>query len=510
MALRYSLILLAFLIGPGCCTAQAVHLDPTFGTDGFSTTPIGTGVDRAMGVALQPDGAIVLAGHGVNDLAVVRYTYEGVLDDGFGTGGKTVVSFNGAHSELRAVCIQPDGAIVAAGFTSGNFAVLRLLSNGVMDPDFGTEGVATTLVGSSGLAYCMALQPDGRILVGGTCAEGIALARYMPDGSLDPSFGNGGTLVIAVGYVNAEAAGIALLPDGRIMVCGSALMHNATNDTYEQDLVLLRLLQNGTGDPTFGDDGLLTYTDEQDAGNEMGRAIVLQPDGQSVVSGLWYNTVDNTQHFLTARFNADGILDPEFGNNGVALTNIGSNYTEVRDVALQPDGKILVVGSNYQDIVLARYHGNGQLDMTFSDDGTLETDFADSYEYGTAVELQADGRIVVAAYTSYFCADRDFAVVRYTNELTSSVNGPSSTEQQFRIRQSNVPGAFWMDAALEERSHIGLRIVDAMGREVMFRDLGMRAAGIMTERIDLTLLSAGSYVVELIGLSNAIGRVIVP
>lgn len=509
--------LLLIVISGHFCAAQAVHLDPTFGNAGFSTTPIGNGVDRAMALALQPDGAIVLAGYGVNDLAVVRYTGEGVLDEGFGAAGKVVVSFNGQHSELRAVTVQPDGSIVAAGFTSvpgptgnpGNFVVLRLLADGTQDPSFGTNGVVTTQVGSSALAYCMALLPDGRILLGGAASEGLALARYMSDGSLDPSFGSGGTLVIPIGFINAEANGVGLLPDGRIMVCGSASMYNTTADVYEQDLVLLRLLENGQGDPTFGDNGLLTYTDAQAIGDEIGRALLLQPDGRCVVSGVWYDHTANAQHFLTVRFNLDGTLDTGFAGDGVALTNIGSNYTEMRDVTLQPDGKILVVGSNYQDIVLVRYHSDGQLDMALSDDGTLETDFADSYEYGTAVELQPDGRFVVAAYTSYFCADRDFAVVRYTNELTISVNGSSSQQPRVRIRYADVPGVVWLDATIGTNTRLGVSLMDAMGREVIYKDLGV-CAGAITERLDLNILAAGSYVVKLNGLPNAIGRVILP
>lgn len=508
--------LLMALAQTWAASAQSVVLDATFGTGGFATNAVGAGVDRAMALAVQADGRLVLGGHGVNDMALVRYMPDGVLDPTFGTGGVKVISFNGNPSEVRGVAIQPDGRILAAGFTSvpgptgnpGNFVLLRHLPNGDPDPSFGNNGRVLTQVGSSSLAYCLLLQPDGRILVGGSASNGMAIARYLPDGTLDASFGTGGTRVIAFDLPNGDITGLALGPNGTILAVGSGLIYHEAQEVYELDQVLLRLQADGTNDATFGDGGMVIYDEEATANNDVGRAVLVQEDGNLVTAGLSMSTNGGDQFVMVSRYLPDGTPDAGFGQDGTTLTDINSNYTEVRGAVLQSDGKILVTGSDFQDIVLVRYLPNGEIDHDFGTDGLIHTDFGDSYEYGTAITLQPDGKVLVAAYTSYFCDDRDFAIVRYTNDITTAVPEGSASTVPLAICGSR--GIIAADFTLDASASVGFIIRDALGRRVTDVQRGVLPPGARTEQFDISALRPGTYSLELMGGRCGVARFVVP
>jgi uncharacterized delta-60 repeat protein len=185
-------------------------LDTRFGTGGrVSTSGLG-----ASSVLLQPDGKIVVAGAGL-----LRFNTDGSPDATFGTGGQLSTSF-----AASGVVLQPDGSIVVSG---GNFALARYNLNGTLDTTFGNNGLASaSFAGTSG-AFGLALQPDGRFVVAGTVSpatgsSSMALARFNPNGSLDPTFGTAGTVTTDFGPGNASALGVALQPDGRIVVAGKS------------------------------------------------------------------------------------------------------------------------------------------------------------------------------------------------------------------------------------------------------------------------------------------------
>lgn len=214
------------------------ELDSTFGDNGRVWTSI-RGYDRATGVALQPDGKIVVAGRAkINfaanyDFALARYTAEGELDDSFGDGGSVV--FPVLDDNLgRKLVIQPDGKIVIAGYacedTKGGdeycfFGVARVDGRGVLDPSFGGTGIVHTDVGD-GFPYDVALQPDNKIVALGIHGNltdfrsNVVLVRYLPDGSLDGTFGYNGISETNYGYLRNAAGDIRIQADGQIVVCG--------------------------------------------------------------------------------------------------------------------------------------------------------------------------------------------------------------------------------------------------------------------------------------------------
>ncbi|MFM9965933.1 MAG: delta-60 repeat domain-containing protein [Planctomycetaceae bacterium] len=158
------------------------------------------------------------------------------------------------------------------------------------------------------------------------------------------------------------------------------------------------LLAAGNLDPTFGAGGLVTTGFEA-------RSVAIQSDGKIVVAGT--TTFDGKDAFTLERFNSDGTLDSSFDEDGKLITSFGTSRAVAASMALQADGKIVVVGyaidgSNY-DFALARYNSDGSLDTSFDEDGKLTTDFGTPNDYANSVVIQGDGKIVVAGLVSGGC-----------------------------------------------------------------------------------------------------------
>lgn len=254
------------------------------------------GSSYVSAVLVQPDGKIVAAGssavHMLSDFALARYNRDGRLDPSFGTGGIVLTDISGAGSqdEISAATLQRDGRIVAAGYsnTAGHsqFALARYNRNGALDAAFGAGGTVLTDFGTStSVARAVAVQRNGAIVAAGYAAIGVgnydaALARYHRDGSPDPAFGTGGTVLTDFtgtgGYDQANA--VAVRRDGRILVAGQSLTLGGTR------FVLARYTPNGGLDPTFATGGtvFVDFGGMVDSAN----AMTLQRNGKVVLAGL--------------------------------------------------------------------------------------------------------------------------------------------------------------------------------------------------------------------------------
>jgi|GEM_PF-2445880 len=212
-------------------------LDTSFGRGGIVITDFGGGPDIAYALVLQPDGRIVAAGTTTNgrnqDIALARYQLDGALDASFGKDGKVRTDFFDEDDIAWALALQPDGRLVAVGYTSHNasldFAILRYTSNGLPDHSFGVGGKVATSLSPTGkgddTARAVVLQADGRIIVAGRTGMGVspvfALVRYRMDGSLDTSF-NGDGIVNITFPQGGDAYALARRPDGLLLAAGSA------------------------------------------------------------------------------------------------------------------------------------------------------------------------------------------------------------------------------------------------------------------------------------------------
>jgi uncharacterized delta-60 repeat protein len=392
-------------------------LDLMFGAGGIVTTDSG-GSDFAEALLLQPDGTLVVGGSSttnneVNRILLARYLPDGRLDATFGLAGKIATPFQ-RFTSSGALLLQSDGKLVVAGFTAdgvhpGDVLLARYQPDGTLDGTFGTGGFVTTDFGGAGgdSAAALLLQPDGKLVMGGTSspAPGLSLAilaRYLPDGQLDATFGTGGKVAATPSLSNGFAA-LLLQSDGKLVAAGST----GANRVSPPHLLLARFHSDGHLDPTFGTGGQVR-TDF--AGFAAG--LLRQADGQLVMAGISFDSGNGD--FVLARYDGDGHLDATFGTGGVVTLDFGGR-DEASGLIQQPDGKLVVAGwslvGNTGDVVLGRVHPDGSLDPTFGTGGRVRTDVG-GFEFVTALIQQPDGKLVVAGRTDAR-GTQDILLARY-------------------------------------------------------------------------------------------------
>ncbi|MCC7069653.1 MAG: hypothetical protein IT523_14560 [Burkholderiales bacterium] len=409
------------LLAAAPASAAPGDLDTTFGSGfGMVRTAIGSADGRSYAIALQPDGKIIVAGYcsnGTNDdFCLVRYLADGALDLSFNSIGKVISPIGSTDDRGRTIALQPDGKIVVAGYcwngSNYDFCLARYLADGALDTSFGSGGKIISPIGSGhDYARAIALQPDGKVVVAGHCgylptSYDFCLARYLANGTPDTSFGSNGTVISPIGSSEDSGKAIALQPDGKIVVAGTCV----GDSNY--DFCLARYQTDGTLDTSFNSTGkvISPIGSSIDDAN----AIALQPDGKIVVVGACVN--GSTYDFCLARYQSNGALDAAFGSNGKVISPIGLSNDYGQALALQPDGKIVVAGycdgvSN-NDFCLARYQANGTLDTSFGSSGTVISPIGSSYDWAYAIALQPDGKIVVAG-ECWNGSNFDFCLARY-------------------------------------------------------------------------------------------------
>lgn len=414
-------VLVAAAILVGLASAAAGDLDPTFSGDGWVRSWDFYGYTRpyfAKGVediALQPDGKIVSVGE-ISDhdglvLGAVRWTLNGDLDRSFGEAGWAAAHLGNVPS-AHAVALQPEGKIVVGGEIDFDFAgIARFKADGSLDRGFGNGGVVRDPSGFGRFIYDVAVQRDGKIVAVGTHLSrtdrhlAIAVSRYLPTGALDPSFSRDGRVSISFGGGHENGYAVALQRDGRILVAGSA-------DHYGVDLAFARLRPNGKLDRTFSRDGRQSVPFGPNRINRV-RALALQGNGRIVAAGESRLLPRyEPSRIALVRLKANGALDRHFGRR---RTSPGRHGGYARALALQPDGRILVAGLSYEDAdysgsswALLRYLPDGRLDASFGRGGVVVTDFGTSEDWAAGIALQPDGRIVVGG-SIYL----DHALARY-------------------------------------------------------------------------------------------------
>ena len=386
------LMLSLLFLPPTQAAAQAGQLDPTFGTGGIVTTDFGdqnssNNAATANAAVIQPDGKIVVVGAapGSNDFpiaAVLRYNSNGSLDSSFGTGG-IVTTSSIEDQPFTSVALQSDGKIVAV---AGGFSafVARYTSAGALDPTFGTGGIATLADINGPAASGVVIQPNGEVLV---ADRNIFL--LLSNGQPDTSFGTGGTAYNA-GY---PATTLTLLANSEIL----------TASTQDASGFISQYQSSGALDTTFGISGQLPTPGTSPGLVLLGTGEFLT--GGTLINNSAHGANGAVANaFAVARYLAVGIADASFGTNGGTTTSV-PNYPSVMTsgLAVQPSGDIVIVGtashSTTTSFALARYTASGQLDTTFGNSGTVVTIFGGGFPApevsANGVTIQPDGKIVV-------------------------------------------------------------------------------------------------------------------
>lgn len=428
------LLVICLVLYTSTCFAQAFaapgDLDLTFSDDGVALDLIQPDVNYITAVAVQPDGKIVVAGNSrfnaaySFDLAVARYNTDGTLDTSFDFDGFAILGIVPSGVVVNAMALQPDGKIVIAGYffngSNNDVIVVRYNSNGSLDTTFDTEGIVSTDISNGNeLGYGVAIQSDGKILVGGQYSGGGAfqflMIRYSTDGSLDTTFDSDGIVITTVLGANALGRSVAIQEDGKIILAG----YIDTITGY--DFAVVRLNTDGSLDTSFDEDG--TSTANFFGLNDFGREVKIQPDGKIIVVGDVFNGDDTD--FGVARFNTDGTIDTTFDNDGLVITQVNPNVFDfATSVAVQIDGKIVVGGYTFgnvnTDFAVVRYNANGSLDdalwnsssgKLFGTGGKAIFDFGQSDQI-EGIAIDSMGRIIAAGRSS-----NRFAVARLIGNL---------------------------------------------------------------------------------------------
>jgi uncharacterized delta-60 repeat protein len=372
-------------------------LDPSFATGG-KLTVAGTTFGA---VALQPDGKIVAVGGqavGVDlDFLVARFNPDGTPDTTFNTTGTKTIDFNGANDNANAVAIQSDGKIVVAGNAGNDFGVTRLNTDGTLDTTFGINGlVDVDFNGHTNRANGLAIAANGNLYVAGTVgvttAEfGFGLLALNPAGAPLASFGNNGRTAVNLVSQFEGANAIAIQPDGKLVVAGVV-------DPLGSDFAVIRLdPTTGQLDTGFGTQGLAEVN--FGPADDTAQALVIQPDGDIIAAGITTPAGrPNSSNAALARLTPAGVLDTTFGTGGKTSFQL-SAPGGINAAALQPDGEIVVVGSNSQDVVVGRMTAGGAVDTSFGTAGSTTVDTT-AQNIAKGLVLQPDGRIVVAGVTN--------------------------------------------------------------------------------------------------------------
>jgi len=357
--------------------AQPGTLDLTFDTDGFALADMGD--DYAYSITLQTDGKILMVGYSYMadyDISVARFNADGSPDNTFDGDGKLTTDFGGFDQFAGQIAVQPDGKIVVGGTTynglNNDIMVVRYNANGSLDNTFDSDGIAIHDVGLSvDYGRDIIVQTDGKIIVVGSTNDvsnlDFVLLRYNSNGTLDNTFDTDGVVITDVDGFADFAKSITLQADGKIIVGGYAYTGVFT------DFAAVRYNTDGSLDNTFSFDGI-AYTGIGST-DDFGNTVQVQSDGAIVISGYTNNGIDND--FAAVRFSSVEILDPTFGGSGTVSTDLGGFEDQGVGCEIQTDGKIILAGSSSNGSLtgfgLVRYNSDGTLDNGLDTDGKVLT-----------------------------------------------------------------------------------------------------------------------------------------
>lgn len=418
-------------------------VDAGFGSGGAASASLGIGA-RGAGVALAPDGRIVVAGDrrgsGGEGALTARFTAAGLPDPAFaGTGGRVDTFGTGDRPQRAgAVAAQADGSTVIAGVAGDRWMLARYLPTGMTDGLFGAAGVTLrdplpgqgpperypyeepALPDGTGPA-AIAIGAAGQIVVAGNVGvanddgipgEQIVVARFGATGVPDPAFGRDGFALLQLGFGSSirhaasAARALSLLPDGRILIAGRASARDGGDRAF-----VARLAANGRLDSGFARQGrLLVQLGRASAvrvASSSLAALAQRPDGRLLAAGR-ATGVAGEQQLLLAGFTAAGALEGAFGRRGSFMTQLGRTSrsavapaSAARALALQADGAAIAAGAATGGALAARVGPGGKLDCGFGAGGrTLafggRRGFDPAVDGAFAAALQPDGGLLLA------------------------------------------------------------------------------------------------------------------
>ena len=460
--------------------AQAGTLDPTFGNGGLVVA--GNLFSTGNYSIIQNDGKIIVAGADTG-ISLYRFNPDGSYDNSFGIDGHFYYNILGRlyGPELKTFALQSNGKIVCASryFNAGHtyVGITRCNPDGTIDSSFGYYGLDSLYIDKINTATGLVVQTDGKIVISGDVHKNeydekrTFLCRYMPDGGLDPTFGESG--IIVSNYSQATTSNSLIIrPDGKIV-------RGSTYDMYggRSPYMLESFNQDGSIDVSFGINGTAKYIfglgQEGEWNNNM-YAMALQQDDKIVCTGISGKNEDILM--AVCRFNADGSIDEAFGEDGGYITSYKNNVDVYSfDITLQPDGKIITIGgtssSQFSTLLLIRYLLNGQLDPTFGENGISAVNSDTATLSASSVYYLPDGKILTTGQAnpigpkSYILLARfnsDVVLAANFKEVKATQNNETITITWQTLNESGTK-SFTVERSSNANDYAGINTVPAKG-----------------------------------------------
>ncbi|HTT94395.1 MAG TPA: hypothetical protein VMF55_06965 [Solirubrobacterales bacterium] len=487
---------LLLLVGTAAA-AQRGELDPTFGSGGQLTLEDGFPNAQINGMAVQPDGKTLLVGSTegyveTSDFLLIRLDADGSLDPTFGSGGVVTTDFAHFQDGAGAAAIAPDGKIVVAGYASygkdngeRELAVARYEADGTLDPTFSGDGKQTVSFaaepgeGGSEGAQSVAIQPDGKVVIGGSANPSgteidFGIARFDANGELDPTFSGDGRQMTEFTSGGAAIRKLAIGPEGKIVALGYSVQ---AGGIYE--FALARYDADGELDDSFSGDGKTT-AEFRAGGTSEPWGLALQPDGKILAGGFAGVEFDGYE-FVLARFDADGELDPSYGDAGVAkaqfVPSVGvalpPEAFAMAGLSLAPDGTAFLAGSfrffeeelfvMHEEMAVAAFRPDGTLDPGFSGDGLATFAFGGTAS-AVVSALDPQGRLLLAGFvaeepSSRFVVSRLFGLEPPLPPVTP-VTPPATAPGTAPASEPVAPPVVTPVSVACRRATTGLRLAD--------------------------------------------------
>lgn len=471
--------------------AQIGHLDTSFDTDGIVTTPIALGNATAYSVAIQNDGKLVVAGYARDVfgsyMALTRYLPNGALDLSFDLDGIVTTDISPNDDVAYDVAIQIDGKIVVCGsseqsVTDPQVTVVRYWPNGTLDSTFDGDGIAIAYENplDQGVGSSLILQPDGKILVAGSMQGKFTVIRYLSTGQLDTTFNSNGILHTTFYNGFNDAQQINLQADGKIIVSGRAQDISGG----QSGMVIVRYDTLGNLDTSFNHTGRLPVIGTSSILKL--NSLLIQADQKIVLAGSFFS--GNHNLVIVHRFLPDGSPDVSFGAGGSTYLQAGDDISSEFSAVLQPDGKIALCGIAHDgsnQIALVRFNPNGQADSSVDGDG-LMLNSANMYA-SSQMAMQSDGKLVVVGTGTYTFGANIFYTARLNTSFPLGIQ-MALTSKEFVISPNPNYGDFTISLSSPSQ-HAQINLYDKNGKMVY----QMKSQHESQIKVSLPFLPAGNY-----------------
>jgi uncharacterized delta-60 repeat protein len=490
--------LFIFLTSLSLRAQSASTLDSSFATNGIYQANIGQR-DVIVDMVRLPNGRVFAAGYIESDqqssFAVFRFKPDGTLDPAFGQGGVAQFAVPGSSTNIAScLALTADGSIIVGGHTRPNnsydedFVLLRFTSTGSLDESFGTDGLVTKNIGFQDHVTALAIDAGQKIVVAGTAQFGTGNTSQI----VLARFVSNGNWDLDFGSNGHTITSIGTDRDVATSVAiqpdGKLVVAGATTFNGWSDVAILRYHTDGLLDTDFGDDGLLAAS--LSATGDAALKCVIQPDGRILTAGYAYNNA-NRPELALFRCTADGDPDVEFGDAGIVRAPVGSLSSMAEALAVRPDGKILVGGTTLvtatkYDVALRQFHPDGLIDSSFGTNGVLRTDINGRHDGLSDLELQADGKVLVSATTANDSSRTNLALLRYLTDLNVGIVEAAASLAHPLVYPNPVSaGVLTIGYELPGASSVAIELYDTAGRLLGTLARADRAAGVQQQSFEL-------------------------